>query len=131
MKALLDTNVLLLGLTPPETYTDLKASALTWGEIRRGVGKYRGEGDVATALRFENHYNALRAALGAGLPFDDACAAAFQTVVELTHRVDRDSKGRVIDLMIAATAIVHQADLVTHNPKDFAGLQSVLKVVEV
>ncbi|WP_123939918.1 MULTISPECIES: type II toxin-antitoxin system VapC family toxin [unclassified Frondihabitans] len=76
------------------------------------------------------HYNALRAALGAGLPFDDACAAAFQTVVELT-RVDRDSKGRVIGLMIAATAIVYQADLVTHNPKDFAGPGSVLKVVEV
>jgi predicted nucleic acid-binding protein len=33
--------------------------------------------------------------------------------------------------MIAATAIVHQADLVTHNPKDFAGLRSVLKVVGV
>ncbi len=69
--------MLLLGLTPPEKYTDLKASAHTWVEIRRGVGKYRGEGDVARTLRFENHYNALRAALGAGPPFDDACAAAF------------------------------------------------------
>lgn len=130
-KAVLDTNVLLLGLTPPPEYTDLKASALSWGEIRRGVGKYRGAGDNATALRFESHYNALRMALGTGLPFDDACAASFQAVVELTHRAGRDSKGRVIDLMIAATAIVHQADLVTHNPKDFAGLSSLLNVVDV
>ena len=37
-----------------------------------------------------------------GLAFDDACAASFQSVVELTHRAGRDSKGRVIDLMIAA-----------------------------
>lgn len=131
MRAVLDTNVLLLGLTPPQAYTDLKVSALTWAEIRRGVGIYRGSGDNSTALRFENHYNALRMALGTGLAFDDACAASFQSVVELTHRAGRDSKGRVIDLMIAATAIVHQADLVTHNPKDFTGLDSLLTVVEV
>jgi predicted nucleic acid-binding protein len=130
-KAVLDTNVLLLGLMPPPDYTDLKVSALSWGEIRRGVGKYRGAGDAATALRFEGQYNALRMALGTGLPFDDACAASFQSVVELTHRAGRESKGRVIDLMIAATAIAHQADLVTHNPKDFSGLGALLKVVEV
>lgn len=55
MRAVLDTNVLLLGLTPPEQYTDLRASALTWAEIRRGVGMYRGKGDNITALRFESH----------------------------------------------------------------------------
>lgn len=131
MKAVLDTNVLLLGLTPPAEYTELKASSLTWGEIRRGIGLRRGEGDNLTALRYENHYNVLRMAFGAGLPFDDACAASFQSVVELTHAAGRDSKGRIIDLMIAATAIAHQADLVTHNPKDFVGLDSLLNVVEV
>lgn len=130
MRAVLDTNVLLRGLTPPPQYTDLKASALTWGEIRRGIGMCRGNGDAGTALRFETHYNALRMAFGTGLPFDDAAAAAFQTVVELTHRGGRDSKGRIIDLMIAATAIAHRADLVTNNVKDFVGLDGVLKVVE-
>lgn len=131
MRAVLDTNVLLLGLRLPEEYADLKASALTWREIRRGIGMYRGNGDSATALRFESHSNALRQALGAGLPFDDSCAATFQSVVELTDSAGRESKGRVIDLMIAATAIVHQADLLTHNPGDFAGLGSLLNVVEV
>lgn len=129
MRAVLDTNVLLRGLTPSAEYDELKASALTWGEIRRGIGMYRGKGDAGTALRFETHYNALRMAFGTGLPFDDAAAAAFQTVVELTHRAGRDSKGRVIDLMIAATAVAHRADLVTNNVKDFAGLESVLNVV--
>lgn len=75
MRALLDTNVLLLGLPMPPEYSDLKVSASTWGEIRRGTGEYRGEGHNAKALLVENKYNALQMAFGTGLPFDDACAA--------------------------------------------------------
>jgi predicted nucleic acid-binding protein len=130
VRAVLDTNVLLLGLSIPPQYTDLKVSAITWGEIRRGTGKYRGEGDNAKAVLFEQQHNALRMAFGSGLPFDDACAASFQTVVELTHAAGRDSRGRILDLMIAATAVAHRADLVTNNAKDFIGLDSVLTVVQ-
>lgn len=129
MRALLDTNVILLGLTIPAEYIDLKISSITWGEIRRGAGKYRGEGNNAKALLFDAQYNDLRMAFGSGLPFDDACAAAFGSVVELAHAAGRDSKGGILDLMIAATAVAHRADLITHNPRDFAGLDPVLKVV--
>lgn len=129
MRALLDTNVLLAGHRVPDGYDDLKVSAVTWAEIRRGIGIYRGAGDSLKAVRFENQYQHLRLAFGAGLPFDDAAAASFQNLVELTHAAGRDSRGRILDLMIAATAVVHGADLVTANPADFVGLEELVTVV--
>jgi predicted nucleic acid-binding protein len=129
VRAVLDTNILLAGHSVPAGYDDLKVSAVTWGEIRRGIGIYRGKGDQLTAVRFENQYQQLRLALGAGLPFDDGAAAAFQSVVELTHAAGRDSRGRILDLMIAATAVTHGADLITANPSDFVGLAAILTVV--
>lgn len=129
MRAVLDTNVLLARHPVPAEYDDVKVSAVTWGEIRRGIGIYRGRGDAAKALRFENQYQHLRLALGAGLPFDDVVAASFQSLVELTHSAGRESRGRILDLMIAATAVAHGADLVTANPSDFVGLEELLTVV--
>jgi predicted nucleic acid-binding protein len=129
VRALLDTNVLLAGHPVPEGYDDLKVSAVTWAEIRRGIGIYRGNGDSLKAVRFENQHQRLRLAFGAGLPFDDAVAASFQNLVELTHAAGRDSRGRILGLMIAATAVVHGADLVTANPEDFVGLEELVTVV--
>jgi predicted nucleic acid-binding protein len=132
VRALLDTNVLLAGHRLPDGYDDLKVSAVTWAEIRRGIGIYRGSGDSLKAVRFENQYQHLRLAFGAGLPFDDAVAASFQNLVELTHAAGRDSRGRILDLMIAATAVVHGADLVTANPANpagFVGLEELVTVV--
>lgn len=52
------------------------------------------------------------------LPFDDRCAEEYGIL-----RADLTSRGALIganDMMIAATAIAHQCDLVTHNVKEFA-----------
>lgn len=131
MRAVVDTNVLLKGMAIPDEYTELKASAITWAEIRHGIGKARGEGDVVAAREFTGEYNALRMAWGTGLPFDDSCAASFEQVLELTYAAGRQARGRMLDLMIAATAIAHGADLITNNSKDFAGLESALNIVAV
>lgn len=49
------------------------------------------------------------------LPFDDACVAAYRRIVEEVGF----SRRKVIDRMIAATALVHQLTLVTLNGADF------------
>jgi toxin FitB len=131
VRALLDTDVLLSGAEIPAEYTELRVSSLTWAEIRAGIGKARGDGDGARARAWTAAYNRMRGAYGPGLVFDDACAAAFDQLVELTHAAGRLSRGRIIDLMIAATAVVHGADLVTANVDDYRGLESDLTVIPV
>ncbi len=52
------------------------------------------------------------------LPFDDRCAEEYGIL-----RADFTSRGILIganDMMIAATAIAYQCNLVTHNVKEFA-----------
>jgi tRNA(fMet)-specific endonuclease VapC len=50
------------------------------------------------------------------LPFDENCVAAYGTIVETAGF----SRRKVIDRMIAATAIVHGLSLITLNRGDFA-----------
>ena len=58
----------------------------------------------------------LRRAVGV-LPFDESCAETLGQIrgVQLRQGVSYAS----IDLLIAATALVHDLTLVTHNTKDF------------
>ncbi len=65
------------------------------------------------------------------LPFDGQAAARFGTLVALTLDADRDSKPRRLDLMIAAIASVRGLPLYTRNAKDFAGLDSMVEIIEV
>ena len=50
------------------------------------------------------------------LPFDQACVAAYRRIVEAAGL----SRRRVVDRMIAATALVHGLTLVTVNGRGFA-----------
>ena len=43
----------------------------------------------------------------------------------------RKPRGRVMDLLIAATAHAHQATLYTRNPDDLAGLDDLIDIVSV
>ena len=57
------------------------------------------------------------------LPFDDACARAYAPI-----RKALNSKGKPIgpnDLLIAATAIAHQATLVSNNDREFARIEGL------
>jgi len=40
----------------------------------------------------------------------------------------RQPRARQFDLLIAATAVAHDATLLTHNLADFAGLESFVRV---
>jgi len=116
--ALLDPAV--LPVTPEMT-------AITMAELHQGVAIAK---DAASrAARTEK--------LGAAivefepLPFDGPAAARYGTLVALTVEVNRDSKPRRMDLMIAAIASAHGLPLYTRNAKDLVGLGDMLQIVEV
>lgn len=71
----------------------------------------------------------LRAVLGAGIPFDDAAADAYETACGLALASGRLVRGRAIDLMIAATAAAHGAVVITRNADNFIGLEGPVTVI--
>lgn len=66
------------------------------------------------------------------LTFDERCARAYGTVYATAANRGRKPRGRrAVDLMIAATAVVHGLPLYTRNPRDLVGLDDLLEVVDV
>lgn len=122
MKALLDTSVLLAGDVPP-LEGDLAISAASLAELHFGVLVTRDDGVRAERLRrlslIERNFDSL--------PIDDAVARGYgRLAARVAHR-----GARVTGLLIAATALAHDARLYTRNPDDLAGLDDVLEIVTV
>lgn len=125
MKVLLDTNLLIdddLHHPGHEGFV----SSLSLAELHAGLAT--APDPVALAKR-QARLARLTHVFGTGLPFDDAAAAAYGTVAQLVVASGRKPRARAIDLMIAATALAHGAGIITRNPADFAGLESVVKVI--
>lgn len=125
MRAVLDTSVLVAEHLRHPGY-EVAVSSLSWAELGYGVRK---AADPVERARREARVSRLRAVLGPGLPFDDPAAEAYETVCGLVLANGREVPGRAIDLMIAATASVHGAAVITHNPADFAGLDGLVPVI--
>ncbi len=88
-------------------------SIINWVELEGGV--YRiGGGDIATRrARLDYLLESL-----AVFPFDDAAAAAYRQIVAHAGYTRR----KILDRVIAATALVRGATLVTTNPQDFSDI---------
>lgn len=65
------------------------------------------------------------------LPFDAPAARAYGRIWATLTARRRVGRRRLADLLIAATALAHGLPLYTRNPRDLAGLESVLVVREV
>ena len=66
------------------------------------------------------------------LPFDPNCARAYGRVYAAVQNLGRKARGsRIVDLMIAATALAHGLPLYTLNPKDLRGLEDLIEIVDV
>lgn len=125
MSWLLDTNVVLEirkgprgdpGVVRWATGRDDEAwlSALTVGEIRRGIELKRRRDEVA-ARHLELWLDGLVASYSSRiLPVD-------QHVAEVWARLNVPDPRPVIDALIAATAVVNGLTLVTRNTRDFEG----------
>jgi predicted nucleic acid-binding protein len=129
-RALIDTSVAVrLNETElPQLPLELAISTLTMAELARGPHVARKELEKARRRR---HLRRVEAGIEA-LPFDFSCAGAYGCVSAAVERIGRKPRGsRVVDLLIAATALAHDLPLYTLNPKDLRGLEHLIEIVDV
>ncbi len=97
-------------------------------ELAAGLHVARKEFEKARRRR---HLQRVEAAIEA-LPFDFTCAQAYGRVSAAVERIGRKPRGsRIVDLLIAATALAHDLPLYTLNAKDLRGLEHLIEVVDV
>lgn len=103
-------------------------SSLTLAELAAGP---HAAGDAAERARRQQRVQLAESSFDA-LPFDDDCARAYGSVFAAVASAGRKPRGRrMVDLLIAATAIAHDLPLYTYNARDLDGLESLLDVVDV
>jgi predicted nucleic acid-binding protein len=125
-RALLDTSVLLATDLEPLS-GELAISAASLAELHFGVLVARDDQIRADRLRrlglIESRFDAL--------PVDAAVAREYGRVASTVAATGRQPRARVMDLLIAATAMAHDAALYTRNPDDLRGLDQHLLVIAV
>ena len=127
-RALLDTSVVIAEADDPSVRralpTEAAISVATLAELHFGVDLARSA--EVRALRLQR-LGAIEAAFEA-LPIDAFVARAYARAAHAVLRARRKPRARVMDLWIAATAMVHDVPLLTRNGDDFAGLGPLLRV---
>lgn len=123
MRAILDTSV-LIGTEPPPPGIETAVSVISIGELHFGL-----------LLTDDPDERAIRAArLGAvqarfrPLPVDGDVTRAWGALQARVRRAGAQPRSRVADLLIAATAQVHDAVLLTQNVDDFRLVADVVRV---
>ena len=123
MRALLDTSV-LLGPDLDLGGAEVAISVISLAELHFGVLVARTPEARAERLRrlglIEKSFDAL--------PVDDAVAREYGQLATAVTRLGSQPRGRVADLLIAATARTHDAELWTRNAADLIGLNSLLRI---
>ena len=130
MRAVLDTSV-VIAHDVPELDGELAISATTLAELHFGVLVTTNPATRAERLRrltvLQHRFEAL--------PVDDAVAVSYGMLAAAQSRHQpqsgRQPRSRVMDLLIAATAHVHDARLYTRNAEDLKGLEDHLEIVSV
>lgn len=127
-RGLLDTSVLIDFGAATSLPEEASISALSLAELAAGP---HAVDDPAERARRQQRVQMTEAAFDA-LPFDDACARAYGSVFAAVAAAGRKPRGRrMVDLLIAATAIAHDLALYTHNASDLVGLDALLEIVDV
>ncbi|MEX0973120.1 MAG: type II toxin-antitoxin system VapC family toxin [Solirubrobacterales bacterium] len=129
-RGLLDTSVVISSdqidraLLPDE----IAISSLTLAELT--AGPFAAEDDLARVRRQERLQRFETGVVS--LPFESRCARAYGQVYVATVTAGRKPRGsRIVDLMIAATALAHAMPLYTQNSKDLRGLDDLIEIVDV
>lgn len=94
---------------------DLYLSALTIGELRRGVEIIRHRGDKSQATRLENWLNGVLREFGQNI------LAVDDEIGQLWGHLRVPHPEHALGKLIAATALIHDLTVVTRNVDDFVG----------
>ena len=125
-RAILDTSVLIADDVVPIPGA-LAISAVSLAELNFGVLVAKSMQVRAERLRrlslLQQRFEAL--------PVDEAVSVSYGRLAAAVVEAGGQPRRRVMDLLIAATAHVHEAKLYTRNVADFAGLEGLVDVVEV
>jgi len=125
-RGVLDTSVLIADAVEPIPGR-LAISVISMAELQFGILVARTPDARAQRLA---RVNALQRRFDP-LPVDDAVVGSYGRLAARVVEAGRRPRGRVADLMIAATAHTHGARLYTRNPDDFRGLEDLVDVVEL
>lgn len=107
---------------------EIAVSAITMAELAAGP---HATSDPAERARRQDRLQRAEATFEP-LPVDAAVARAYGRVYAAVAAAGRKARGRrVVDLLIAATAVAAGLPLYTRNPDDFAGLSEILEIVSV
>lgn len=129
-RGLVDTSV-VIGIDevdPDRLPAEISISTLTLAELSSGP---HAVSDEVERARHQDRLQRFEADVDA-LPFESRCARAYGQIYAAVVATGRKARGaRAVDLMIAATALVHEIPLYTRNAKDLRGLEDLIEIVDV
>ena len=129
-RGLLDTSVVidLERISADELPSEVAISAITMAELTAGP---HATTDPAERSRRQDRLQRTEAAFDP-LPFTTEAARAYGRVFAAVAAAGRKPRGaRVVDLLIAATAVAEELPLYTRNPDDFRALDGIVDVIRI
>jgi hypothetical protein len=127
---LIDTSVVidLDGVAPDDLPQEVAIAAVTLAEL--AAGPHATE-DVIERARRQERLQRAEATFDA-IPFDADAARAYGRIYAEVVAAGRKARGRrVVNLLIAATALAADLPIYTQNPSDFSGLGELVDVATV
>ena len=129
-RGIIDTSVVidLDHIAAGDLPAELAVSAITLAELAAGP---HATTDPAERARRQDRLQRAESTFDP-LPVDTEVARAYGRIYAAVTKAGRKARGaRSLDLLIAATALASGLPLVTRNPEDFRGAESLIDIVAV